>query len=265
MLEQDAPPDILYGLQRRRGKVDIKEGNPAAAFSWFFDTDQGTKDPNEYLFILYGSSGNMNKLVKECFDNQESLNDALGNKILLLFFNPTVKIGDLFDSGQFFNRHVDRVTPTRFLFSGYGEAYSMPPGMIELGTSNFRSELPGEGYFKDLSEAAARAHTRAIPFFQQAFGLRPRTNGIIVAHRTMREIRVYEISEGGLPNAAAIRNLFVAIRGLYSRTKGEGDIETLNALILGCVDNAALKRTTEKVWETLRKALSTQPATTLVK
>ena len=163
--------------------MDIKEGHPGAIFHWFFETDHGKQAENAYLFMLLGSSRAMQQLVVDCMKEQEAFNDILGQEILFLFFDPDIPVGEMFESGRAMRHQLTSLAPAHFLFSGMGEAHPMLPGMTEIGKHRFRSERPGDYYFDKLSEGAARAHARAIPFFQEALNVSPGANALLFCHR----------------------------------------------------------------------------------
>ena len=126
----------------------------------------------------------MAALVRKCIEKQSEFNEALGSEILFLFFDTELPPLSQTEAGGLIEKHLLKEGPAKFLFSGHGEAHAMPPSLIEIGRERFRSERPGSQHFEEVAKAVAEAHKKAIPFFQNAFGLEPGINALIFAHRT---------------------------------------------------------------------------------
>lgn len=239
--------------------MDIKEGHPGSVFNWFFDTDQGTDNRAQFLVMLYGSRPEMTALMEGCLKAQPEFDDALGPEILFLFFDPNIRARDLTNDGQFLNQNLIQDTSGSFLFAGYGEAHAVPAGMIELGHSRFRSERPGCMYFDEIATAAVKAHGRAIPFFQQAFHLEPRQNGLIFAHRRQRQIFVYEIDDNTSLSVQDLINLFTSMRKVARHSRGAADLTAIDEMISAHLARAFIKKSASLVWNSVRNLFKILP------
>ena len=122
-------------------------------------------------------------------------------------------------------------------------------------SERFRSERPGSQHFEEVAKAVAEAHKKAIPFFQNAFGLEPGINALIFAHRTQRSLKLYDLGHKVLLEPDDLLRMMVSMRPVARHSKGVADIQAVDTIVLSILNRALLRKSVEFIWEPATKLI----------
>jgi len=237
--------------------MDVKEGHPGSLFYWFFDTDQGTQHPAQLLMMLHGTETAMRSLVRSCAEKQNEFDDALGPEILFALFDPNVSTSKMLGDGIYVRKKLgDEQPAARFLFAGAGQAYPIPDSLTLIGKGDFRSERPGGDRFEKISDEISRANGRAVPFFQQAFDLKPQQSYLIIAHRTQRSVLTFDLGDLLTLSTADLLSLIKTLRPIARHSRGQADLDAICTVTDAILKQGAIRTVAQLAWKTIRPMIS---------
>ena len=239
--------------------MDVMDGSPSSIFSWFFEAeqtpDETSGEQSEFLIMLHGTSDSIKSLVELCVENQDRLNDALGQQILLAFFSPDQSPQTMHRDASLVKNNIRRTTPVSFVYASPWRAYPLSDGLKVIGSGDFRSEKPGETYFAHLAKQIAKANAKAVPFFQTALNLDPLQDYALVAIRETQEIRIYGFYDKHSVNMEDLLQLIGTIRAPFEGKVKVGQSDWIDIAVKATILRGSQRAAFGLTWKTIKAVL----------